>query len=570
MPEPCAAAENLKSLSQADERPGFRGFLTGVVMFILGGCGLAYEYTFSKLASDLLGNTVQQWAIVIALMLFAMGMGAELQRHIRKERIADRLIESQFLLALFGGFGPIALLAAFAFAPMHFALVQYGFCALIGLLIGLEIPLIIRINESGSSDMRLNLARVLKMDYIGALVGALLWVFLLIKIFSITQIGFVLGLTTLATAAFCLYLFREHVQRPLRAQIMLGVGVLASLYGLALASQWTLHAEQALFRDKVILSETTRYQHLVVTEGKNGDTHCYINGNLQFSSADEFIYHENLVHPAMALAPRRERILILGGGDGLALREVLKYPDVREVVLVDIDPEMTRLAREDPWLTQMNHDSLADARVTTLENQAFRRGERYTLQATNQRVRFDRESDATAELEILHLDAATFVRQATGRFQVAIIDFPDPNSPDLAKLYGLPFYQALKQRLTADGIFVQQSTSPVHAKEAFLCIGRTMEAAGFAALPYHDNVPSFGEWGWWIGGAGELYRPEKLRSILLGIENVSVETRYLTPDLIRASLHFGKTQLTTEETSITTLTDSNVLQYYLQAWKATH
>ena len=215
MPEPCAAAENLEKLSPADEAAGFRGFLTGVVMFILGGCGLAYEYTFSKLASDLLGNTVQQWAIVIALMLFAMGMGAEIQRHIRKERIADRLIESQFLLALFGGFGPIALLAAFAFAPMYFALVQYGFCALIGLLIGLEIPLIIRINESGSSDMRLNLARVLKMDYIGALVGALLWVFLLIKVFSITEIGFVLGLTTLATAAFCLYLFREQVQRPM-------------------------------------------------------------------------------------------------------------------------------------------------------------------------------------------------------------------------------------------------------------------------------------------------------------------------------------------------------------------
>ena len=202
------------------------------------------------------------------------------------------------------------------------------------------------------------------------------------------------------------------------------------------------------------------------------------------------------------------------------MREVLKYPDVKEVVLVDIDPEMTRLAREDPWLTQMNQHSLADARVTTIENQALKRGERYTLEATNQRVRFDREADAAAELEILHLDAATFIRQATGRFQVAIIDFPDPNSPDLAKLYGLPFYQALRQRLTADGIFVQQSTSPVHAKQAFLCIGRTMEAAGLAVLPYHDNVPSFGEWGWWIGGSAELYRPEKLRSILLGIEDV--------------------------------------------------
>lgn len=545
---------------------GARAFGLGLAMFLLGGCGLAYEYTFSKLASDLLGNSVQQWSIVIALMLFSMGLGAEAQKYLREERLADGLIGSQALLALAGAFGPLALLFVFAWQPTHFALVQYSFTLLIGLLIGLEIPLIVRLNERFSSDMRLNLARILKMDYVGALFGALLWVFLLLKIFSVTETAFVLGLTTLATAGFCLALFRSQIRRPGRLAAVLILSGIACVAGLFSASKLTVYAEQALYRDPVVYAETTRYQHIVLTQSARGRLNCYINGNLQFSSKDEFIYHENLVHPVMAIAPRRDRVLILGGGDGLALREVLKYPDVKDITLVDIDPEMTRLAKENPWLRAMNEGSLDDSRVKLVENRAASGGESVPVTEIDRTLRVRTEAHEAAKVQVLNLDAAAYVHQAEGRYNVIIIDFPDPNSPDLAKLYAEAFYRDVKDRLAADGLMVQQSTSPVHAKEAYLCIGRTMVAAGLSTLPYHDNVPSFGEWGWWIAAAPELYPPERLRRELEGVDELTVPTRYLTPQLIHASLVFGKGQLESKNTDFTTLTHASILQYYLKSW----
>lgn len=544
----------------------WRALGLGLVMFLLGGCGLAYEYTFSKLASDLLGNSVQQWSIVIALMLFAMGLGAEAQKYIRADRLADVLIGSQALLALAGAFGPLALLYVFAWEPTHFALVQYTFTLLVGLIIGLEIPLIVRLNEHFSPEVRSNLARVLKMDYIGALFGALLWVFFLLKFFSVTETAFVLGLTSTATASFCLALFHRQTTFPRGLIAALVLSAAACTAGLFNAGRISIHAEQTLYRDPVVYAATTRYQHIVLTQKANGRLNCYINGNLQFSSSDEYIYHENLVHPVMAAAPRRDRVLILGGGDGLALREVLKYDDVKSVTLVDIDPEMTRLARENPWLRKMNGDSLRDSRVTTVENKAATGGTSLDLKQRDRSLRASREPVEAGRVEVLNQDAASFVRQAGGTFNVIIIDFPDPNSPDLAKLYAEPFYRAVSERLTADGLLVQQSTSPVHAKEAFLCIGRTMTTSGLVALPFHDNVPSFGEWGWWMAGHPQIYSPAKLEQRLANLEELPVPTTYLTSELVRASLAFGRGQLETKEKATTTLTDSRILQYYLKSW----
>lgn len=544
-----------------------QGWALGVVMFSMGACGLAYEYTFSKVASDLLGNSVQQWAIIIAIMLFTMGVGADLQKHLKNKGLADKLIGSQLLLGLLGAFGPLAMIQIFAWYPSHFALIQYGFTGLVGLLIGFEIPLILRLNEHPDSDVRFNIARILKMDYIGALLGALVWVFVLIQFFSITQIAFIVALITFGTAAFCTYLFWSTLRWRNLLAGALGVATLATAFGLTQASVWAKAAEQALYRDTIAFSHTTPYQHIVLTEGLNGRVNCYINGHIQFSSEDEHIYHENLVHPAMTLAPRRDRVLILGGGDGLALREVLKYPDVQEVVLVDIDPEMTRLAAENPHLRRMNQDSLRDARVRTLNNEALGASEPVAVNVVKQGLRYDQSVSQNVDVQVYNLDAAGFVRQAPGRFNVIIMDFPDPNSPDLAKLYSLPFYEMMKQKLTADGLFAQQSTSPIHAKEAFLCIGRTMQAAGLAALPYHDNVPSFGEWGWWLGGNARLYDDARLRNMVGGNTEMNEQTRYLTPEMMRAAFIFGKGQLDSEQDAITTLTSSTIYKLYLKAWE---
>lgn len=565
---------NTSSNSSVSESQGSSGtvptLVIGLVMFIMGGCGMAYEYTLSKLASDILGNSVQQWAIVIAVMLFCMGLGAEIQRYISDKKVVDILAFSQIALALLGGFGPLAMLHIFSAFPAHFILTQYALISAIGILVGFEIPLLTRINEQFSDDVKSNLARILKMDYIGALIGALVWVFLLFRYFSMVQTSLILSLTTLVSALLFITTFRK---RSRHSGLVFGAaGIVVVLVGLGFSFErdWTETAEQRLYRDRIIFSETSKYQHVVLTESRAGTISCYINGHLQFNGLDEHIYHELLVHPAMSIAPRRDRVLILGGGDGLALREVLKYNDVEAVTLVDLDPVMTELAQGNEHFTRLNNDSLRNAKVQSIENLAIEATSDHLEIAISGRGALGQVVEQSLpNVSVLNVDAAAFVAQAPGRYDVIIIDFPDPNSVELAKLYSQHFYGFLRSKLSADGIFVQQSTSPYHAKEAFLCIGRTITSAGFATIPFHDNVPSFGEWGWWIGGSDTFYSKSRLKSSLAKIPDLTADTRYLTPETIRASLEFGKSQLETNQTEISTITHPRIYNYYLEAWKHT-
>ena len=536
----------------------------GLLMFLLGGCGLAYEYTLSKIASDLLGNSVQQWATMIATMLFAMGMGADFQKHTPSDRLADRLITSQVLLAVLGGFGPLIMIHGFALLPQLYIVIQYSLAFTVGLLIGYEIPLVMRINEEAEPDMRFNLSQVLKMDYVGALVGALLWTFLLVRYLSIDRISFVLGLVTIASAVLCYFLYRKRLSNARARLWEISGGAALVITGLVIGRDLTIRAEQFLYRDPIVTSVTTPFQHIILTKNRAGNLRCYINGHLQFNEADEQIYHENLVHPAMHLAARRERILILGGGDGLALREVLKYPDVRAVTLVDLDPMMTHLAASDPHLVRMNGGSMTDQRVARPAAMGVSQGGAFRHSQTSQYEPFPTALHETATLHVINLDAAEFVKSVTGRFDVVIMDFPDPNSPDLAKLYGRPFYDHLENLMQSGAVVVQQSGGCFQAREAFLCIGRTLAAAGFDAVPYHDNVPSFGEWGWWIAISGKS--AGETRAALAGLRELEVPTRYLTPELIAASLAFGKKELDSNHRDFTSLTEPRVYHYHLQGW----
>jgi spermidine synthase len=555
--------------AQTSAQRSVQTYVIIAVTFMMGACGIAYEYTLSKMASDILGNSVQQWAIVIAVMLSCMGLGAEIQRHISDKHLLNKFVYSQILLALLGGFGSLLMLHVFSALPSYFVLIQYLLVSSIGVLIGFEIPLLTRINEQFSTDVRSNLARILKMDYIGAFIGALLWVFFLFRYFTMVQTGLILALTTLASALILLLAFRSQATQTARLHTAITLTGLVIAVGFIFGDDWTQTAEQRLYRDRIILSETSKYQHIVLTESHAGVISCFINGHLQFNSHDEHIYHEHLVHPAMQIAPRRDSILILGGGDGLALREVLKYDDVKSVTLVDLDPTMTELARNDPHFRRLNHDSLASTKVTTTENKALIDDGQATITITKA-TDFDANSSETvATVSILNVDAAAFVAQAPGKYDVIIIDFPDPNSVELAKLYSQHFYGFIRQKLSAHGIFVQQSTSPYHAKEAFLCIGRTIHSGGLAAVPFHDNVPSFGEWGWWIGGRNDVYAEKKLKEALSHIPPLTHYTRYLTPELIQASLHFGKDQLETDQNAVSTITNPCIYNYYLEAWKET-
>lgn len=536
-------------------------------MFMMGGCGLAYEYTFSKLSSDLLGNTVRQWAIIIAIMLFAMGIGADWQKRLSSEHLVDKLIGSQLLLAIIGSFSPILLLYAYSAIPYHFFFLLYSVAFLIGVLIGFEIPLLTRINETNEQEIRLNIAHILKMDYIGALCGALLWVFVLSLFFGFGQVGFIVGGLTLMTVGFTIIVFYKDIRFP---KEWMGISLLVlglSIYGFIRSGDWTLNSEQRMYQDRVVFSETTPYQHIVITQSPSGDNRCYINGNLQFNSIDEYIYHENLVHPVMHAAKRHQRVLVLGGGDGLAVREILKYKDVKEIILVDIDPMMTHLAMENPLFVALNGGSLSDERTRLVANHASIESGNWELSVQRKTLRDQRVEQGVASLKILNMDAAKYVEQAPGLFDIIIIDFPDPSSPDLAKLHSKLFYTHVRKKLTAEGLFAVQATSPIHAKETYLCIGRTIHSAGMSAIPYHDNVPSFGEWGWWLGGNTTLNSTERLKAQIEEIKTFSVETRYLTPALVKGSLVFGKNQLLSINSDISTITGSQVYKYYLKAWK---
>ncbi|MCP4757500.1 MAG: polyamine aminopropyltransferase [Proteobacteria bacterium] len=547
--------------------PKILALVLGASMLFVGICGISYEYTFSRMASDILGNSVRQWAIIIGLMMFFMGVGADLQKYLPDRLIVDNFILLEILLGLLGGIGPTVSLYAFGAVHDHFILVHYFFVCAIGLMIGLEIPLLTRVNQTTVPSLKYNLGMILKMDYIGSFIGAIVWVFVLPRFFNILEISFFLGILNVGVALFTWAWFYNWMQHSRLVLVFALIVLVILTTGLLNGRKISLTAEQRLYRDPIVHTRTTPYQRIVFTKNRSGNLYMYINGHLQFSSIDEHIYHEFLVHPVLAVLPKRSRILVLGGGDGLAVREILKYSDVESVTLVDLDPEMTELAATFPELVALNKGSLLNDRVETRPPSGVSPGPKTRLEMDGHGY-FRREKKIEdVQVHILNLDAYNFVESVSGIFDAIIIDFPDPNNGDLSKLYSLEFYSFLKNKLAFDGLLIQQSSSPTFAKEAFLVIGRTMKAAGFSTLPIHHSVPSFGDWGWWIAGHRERFGNKGIKERLEGDLQLPKETRYLTPDLVDGSLFFGKNALETDRRDVNTLLEDRVFYYYREAWK---
>jgi len=530
---------------------------TGIylIAFVMGGCGLAYEYTFSKVSSDLLGNSVYQWAIVIGIMMFCMGIGADFQKRIGDNALVDRFVFVEVILGITAGSGPLVLLWVFGASRDHFLVFQYGLTAFTGFLIGMEIPLLSRLNQQYAPLLKANLAGILRMDYTGAFFGALVWVFVLPRFFSIISTGFVLGIINNVAAFFCFFMLWKRSRRPGIAMGALSVSTLGLIYLFAMAPDYQFRAEQKLFRNKLIYSETTPYQHIALTEGKSGEIQCYINGNLQFSERDEFIYHELLVHPAMLSHGNAKRVLILGGGDGLAAREVLKYPQVSEIVLVDIDPSMTKLAQTHPRLVALNKGALLQTKLTIQPDTVLLHSEQRVLEKNRAARPFSYYGDSLAMVRVRNIDALAYLQRPNGLFDVVIIDFPDPNVPELAALYSVEFFQLLKKKLLPNATVAIQASSPVYTHTAFSCVGATLKEAGFSIRPYHDNVPSFGEWGFWMGS---LVPGAMLASKL----PETLKTRYLTAEVLRAAFVFSPFLAPDTTVSATTLMNGSITRLY--------
>jgi spermidine synthase len=424
--------------------------------FVIASCGLVYELVAGALASYLLGDSVTQFSLVIGVYLSALGLGAFLSRYVVRG-VARRFVDAEIAVALVGGLSAPALFFAFS-SPRWFPPVFYGIVVLIGTLVGLEIPLLMRLLKD-AVEFRDLVSQVLTFDYLGSLAASLLFPLVLLPRLGLTRTSVLFGLLNVAVAFWSLHLFRDRIGNPggLYVRAALTGAILVTAF--ALADRLTAVAEENQYADEVIVAKTTPYQRVVVTRNRAG-FQLFLNGHLQFSSVDEYRYHEALVHPAFAAAASARRVAVLGGGDGLAVREILKHPEVESVTLVDLDPEMTALARTHPLFVALNGGSLASPKVRVVND-----------------------------------DAMVWIAKDTDLFDVVIVDFPDPNSYAVGKLYTSRFYALLAKRLAPDGVVSVQSTSPLFARRSFWIVDATLKAAGFATKAYHVAVPSFGEWG---------------------------------------------------------------------------
>jgi spermidine synthase len=523
-----AAAAPAVAVAASGRDRRFRAVLFAAA-FACAACGLVYELALITLGSNLIGNTIHQTSVVLSVMVFCMGIGSLLAKRLRRWPLAAfTVIEAA--LALVGGLSVLALYAAFAWLDLYQpALLVVA--ALIGTLIGAEIPVLVTLVHQVRADHPGDIAADLfAADYVGALVGGLAFPFVLLPVFGQIQGALVVGAVNVLAAAVVGALGARALPPRVRwAGFGTLAGVLAVLAGaLVLAGRFEVSARQALYDDPIVAAQRSAYQDIVVTEslsiGGQPDVRLFLNGDLQFSSIDEYRYHEALVHPAMA-GPHR-RVLVLGGGDGLGLREVLRYPDVEQVTLVELDPAVLRLAREDHRLARLNQRSLADPRV-----------------------------------EVVEADAFSWVRAAAEPYDVVIADFPDPEDPATARLYSVEFYgMAANRILGPGGRLVVQGGSPYFAPDAFWAIEASLRAADLAVQPYHADVPSFGNWGFFLATAGP--GPPVLRLP----EPAPEPLRYLSADVLRAAATFPPDR-GRRAVEPSTLNRPKILEYERRGWK---
>lgn len=501
--------------------------LLGAV-FCIATAGLVYELVAGTAASYLLGDSVTQFSFVIGAYLFAMGVGSYLTKFIEGDLI-PWFVRLELAVGVAGGFAATLLFLTFS-RDGSFRLVLYLLVGAIGIGVGLEIPILIRILKD---RMRLEdlIAKVLFFDYLGALAASLLFPLLLVPKLGLIKTSLVLGLLNAVVGAWVVWLFRDRIAKPGRLAIECAICVVILAAGLWQGERLTRFVENDLFPHEIVAAESSRYQRIVVTRSKTGEVRLHLNGHLQFSSADEYRYHEALVHPAMANARATDRrglrVLILGGGDGLGAREVLKYgSQVAEIVLVDLDPAVTDLFTRNGELAELNEHALSNDKVTVVN------------------------TDAMAWLE----------DHPEERFDVVIIDFPDPGNYSVGKLYTKTFYRMVWRALEDNGVMTVQSTSPLVARRSFWCIARTIGAADFHVLPYHIFVPSFGAWGFVLAGKQALPPPRALR------RPVPPGLRFLADGILAGLFEFPRDMGPTGGDAINRLNNQQLVRIYDEEW----
>lgn len=539
------------------------------IMAILAGCGLIYEYLLSHYAGRILGALEAAIYTMIGLMIVSMGVGAFAARKIRCAFTGFAVLE--LTVALCGSLAILITAAVIGFGqqlPLIVAqtlglpsdqlpdggfigslqklseYLPYFWGVLLGLMIGMEIPLIARVRQALSeAHLMHNAGTIYGADYIGAGIGAAVWVGFMLAIDIQLAAALTASFNLLAGLVFIWRFWSQirHVKILLAGHITAtGILILLALHG----PTWEQSFNNLLYKDNVVYAKATRFQQLTFTERLRGNGlgpvySLYINGRLQFSSSDEHIYHAFLVHPTLAASARHDKVLIIGGGDGLGLTQVLKWQP-KQVTLMDLDQDLVQLFKQPdadmpPHLSQallsLNKDALNDPSVRLIFDDAF--------------------------------NGVDKLLKNEEKFDAIIVDLPDPSHPDLNKLYSDVFYLKLKELMSADAALTVQSTSPYHAPNAFISVGNTLELAGFNVDQYHHNVPSFGEWGWTIAtlsGKGPQSR-------LNAIEHLPINDDWLTPELMKAAFAFpGDFYDDKHAIKPNILGSSQLYQYHQQAW----
>ena len=488
---------------------------------VVGFCTIIYELLIGTVSSYFLGDSVKQFSLVIGLTMTAIGAGTLLSRTIVKNLIYNFIV-IEILLAVIGGLSVPVLYFAYTVKELYYPAMCIMIFA-IGCLIGLEIPLLTRIMES-YYDLRNNISNVLSLDYLGAFFATMTFPFLLLPFLGVFETSLFAGFLNLTVAALNFYWFRDKLSVKKSLKLILASVLVFLFLALAFFMSPALMRfwERNVFADRVIFSKQTKYQKVVMTKNKD-DIRMYIDGNIQFSSVDEHRYHELLVHIPMSLAAHMENILVLGGGDGMAVREILKYGGVRKITLVDLDKEITNFASQNAYMRKINQDSLLNPKV-----------------------------------EIINADAFSFVQNSGKIYDIIISDLPDPNNTSLARLYSKEFYKIVRGKLSKQGVFVTQATSPFFSPEAYWCINETLKAAGYKhTYPYHVYVPSFGSWGFVMAS-----------NIKYDINNIKISApaKYIDFETALKAFVIEKDTVR-DDIKPSSMSDSVILRYYLAGWR---
>lgn len=479
--------------------------------------GLAVELLLGTLTSYLVGNQALSYGVAVGGFLAAMGLGSYLSQFIAVEVshpnldrvLMTRFVQVELMIAPLTAILPLGLFALFTWGySLWLGLILSTL--VLGTLAGMEVPLLTRMLER-DEGLRGAIAQILALDYVGALVGSLLFPLLLLPLVGLLPAAAIIGSFPAVMVGVIGRIFPKR-----QGAFQWGVGMMLVLWALALfVTPISNQLEDNLYNAPIVRRIQSAYQRIVLTREAK-DLRLYLDGDLQFSTLDEYRYHEPLVHPAMAAVASSQRVLLLGAGDGLALREILKWPRVESVTLIELDPVMIKLGRQYPPLTAVNMESLESEKVNIQIGDAF-----------------------------------SLMGQMQETFDVIIADFPDPDQEALAKLYSKGFYHRVRDRLSPGGVFVTQASSPFFAPKVMACIAATLRSEAFETYPFVSTVPSFGVWGFVLAAT----QPLDLTRLAM-----PVETQYLTPEIL-PNLFELPADIELGNVAINRLTRPVILQY---------